>query len=240
MSRKRPYTPQFKAEAVLQVIAAGYPSTRGAVAQVARQLHIPDATLHEWMKHPRRDARPARLAPVPATTSATTPAPTPVGTSYMMSAATTPPDTDTNDMLAFCRNEMALIQVELDKARALASYKDLAATMQALYTLRQQLEAEQKMQAYHNDDLTAQLLKAMDQFAPYQPPPPPEQPDLPPLPYDDAMTDQMLHTMQSILPDAPLSAANQTPEMRAQLVQAIYQFVPPKTTPPTSEDAHNG
>lgn len=59
MKRKR-YTDDFRASAVLMLEAAGYPGKEGALSQVAGQLGVPRSTLQGWFNG-TRNAPPPEL-----------------------------------------------------------------------------------------------------------------------------------------------------------------------------------
>lgn len=48
MTKRRRYTDDFRANAVLMLEAAGYPNTEGALTSVARHLKVPHQTLSRW------------------------------------------------------------------------------------------------------------------------------------------------------------------------------------------------
>jgi len=48
MTKRKRYTDEFRANAVLWLEAAGYPNTEGALARVSRELGVPHPTLRRW------------------------------------------------------------------------------------------------------------------------------------------------------------------------------------------------
>lgn len=65
MSRKRRrYTDEFRASAVLMLEAAGYPNRPGVSTATAKHLGIPESTLRSWYNaHMRNGEKPARNEP---------------------------------------------------------------------------------------------------------------------------------------------------------------------------------
>ena len=54
------YSDEDKASAVLMLEAAGYPNRPGAMAQVVRELGVPESTLRSWAKN-QHGAPPAKV-----------------------------------------------------------------------------------------------------------------------------------------------------------------------------------
>lgn len=54
--KKRRYSDEFRASAVLMLQAAGYPETKGALAAVSQKLNVPHATLNRWFNGIRNPA----------------------------------------------------------------------------------------------------------------------------------------------------------------------------------------
>lgn len=50
MSKRKRYTDEFRASAVLMLEAAGYPDKEGALVKVARHLKMPHSTLSRWAR----------------------------------------------------------------------------------------------------------------------------------------------------------------------------------------------
>lgn len=50
MAKRKRYTDEFRASAVLMLEAAGYPEKKGALARVANKLGVPARTLSRWFK----------------------------------------------------------------------------------------------------------------------------------------------------------------------------------------------
>ena len=59
MSKRRRYDDKFRASAVVMLEAAGYPDKDGALARVARELKVPESTLHGWANN--RNTPPSQM-----------------------------------------------------------------------------------------------------------------------------------------------------------------------------------
>lgn len=158
MSGNRRYSAQFKAEAVMQLVAAGYPKQRGVLIKVARELDVPDATLGDWFRNP---------AALTRRRSATRPAVVVGDAAEEVGARSIRSFSSPSERLAFFQQEMAQIEAELAAARRAASYKDLIVALRGLNGDIKQLEEMLNETNYDDEDITAQLLEAMDRFAPF-------------------------------------------------------------------------
>lgn len=50
MNKRKRYSDEFRASAILMLEAAGYPDRKGALAAVSRQTGAPPPTLHRWAR----------------------------------------------------------------------------------------------------------------------------------------------------------------------------------------------
>jgi len=112
VARTPRYSDDYRASAVLMVEAEGYPANKGAVARVAAHLHLQERTLRRWV------------------TGESNP----------------PPDKAVQikklDLRTAITGELESIFLEMGKARADASYKDLATAAGIFFDKLQLLNGE--------------------------------------------------------------------------------------------------
>lgn len=110
MSKRKRYTDDFRAGAVLMLQAAGYPDTEGALSLVSRKLNVPRTTLRRWF-HEQQNPPPSDLV-----------------------------HEKKLDLVAAIREEIAAVLGEMPEARADADYRTLATALGILVDKLQLLE----------------------------------------------------------------------------------------------------
>lgn len=112
MGIRHRYDDKFRASAVVALEAAGYPNSKGALAQVAKLLDVPAMTISRWFKDRNN------------------PPPTEIVTEKRI------------DLLEMINTELEAIFGVLPNARSSAAYKDLMTGAGILIDKRQLLTGE--------------------------------------------------------------------------------------------------
>ena len=112
VSKRKRYTDEFRASAVLMLEAAGYPDKEGALTTVSNRVNVPLSTLSRWYKG-RNNAPPSKLV-----------------------------NKKRFDLIQAIRDEIQYAMGDMPDARPEASYRDLTTSVAILIDKLQLLEGK--------------------------------------------------------------------------------------------------